>query len=218
MATAITVTIMAITKIITPTSPLPRLALAALSVALLAFAGLNIFSTLTPQTRMNADIAARFETADKLPHKEKTAAMEELHALQEAALMRIPAEPYAWARLSYLRKFTQGSDEASFAALRMSDLVSPNEPRQMLERALMWRERSKNGTVADKERLDQLWDKAFDFQPQETWDMAVQKSLVTEISAALLRVNREAYGNWQWHIEERKKAAPPAENPAPAEP
>jgi hypothetical protein len=208
---------MAVTKIIMPTNRTIRGALAVLSAALLVLGGFNLFSTLAPQARMNAEIAMRFEAAEKLPYKEKTAVMEELREQQEAALMRIPAEPYAWARLSYLRKFTQGSDEDAFAALRMSDLVSPNEPRQMLERALMWRERAKGGSQADREHLDQLWDKAFDFQPQETWDMAVQKGMITEISAALLRVNREAYGHWQYRIGERKKHAAPAEMQAPAE-
>jgi hypothetical protein len=193
------------------------MAVVALSCALLVFGGLNLLYTLTPHARSNADIAARFEVSEKLSAKEKTTVMEQLRGRQEEALVRIPAEPYAWARLSYLRKFTQGDEKAAFDALRMSDLVSPNEPRQMLERALMWRERMSAGTAADKERLDRLWDKAFFFEPEETWDMAVKKGMVTEISAALLRVNREAYGAWQVRIEERREKASSAGMITPAQ-
>ena len=132
-------TIMGGIRIITPTNRwLPALALFGATLA--GFAFVNLTGHGTPYAKLNDQIVIDLAGANTLEGEQRLQLLTQLREKQEAALAGDPAEPFAWARLAWLRLITQGDKTDAFAALRLSDLVSPGEPRQLPERALMWRQ------------------------------------------------------------------------------
>src|SRR5580704_5838128 len=127
------------TKTITPTNRW-LLALMFCAVALAVFSCINLTGRGTPSISLNDQIILELKTANNPSANQSPDVLSQLRQKQEQALAADPAEPFAWARLAWLRLVTQGDMPDAFAALRLSDLVSPGEPRQLPERALMWRQ------------------------------------------------------------------------------
>ncbi|MBI3419546.1 MAG: hypothetical protein HY053_05390 [Proteobacteria bacterium] len=187
---------MAITKITTPTD-LPQPALAVLAVLLGVFACINVFSSMTPSTDANERIEKALNQSDKMDLTQRAALFNDLRAQQEVSLQKNPAEPFAWARLAYFRLVTQKDKEAAFAALRMSDFVSPNDPRQLPERAAMWYDLRNVEDESQQARQDDLWVKAYRTQPGITRDLTAQKGLLNDVAKALQAQDADLYEKWQ---------------------
>ena len=109
-----------------------------LGAALALFATLNLTSTMTSVERSNASIDSLFETALNIPHNNKMELFQKLRDDQAANLARMPSYLMAGAIFSILRYVTTGDPKAAFAALYMSDFVSPYERPELPERAVMW--------------------------------------------------------------------------------
>jgi len=177
-------TITGATKIITRIKPWP-FAIAVFGVALALFSFINLGSTITPLAGLNEQIVDDLTRSASLPGDEHLKLLAELRQRQEQALAGKPAEPFAWARLAYLRLATEGNAEDAFAALRLSDLVSPDEPRQLPERALMWRQLRAAEDEDQQAYQAVLWQKAFRLQRDATWKLAAQHGITAEIGQAL---------------------------------
>lgn len=118
---------------------------------------------------------------------------------QEKLLTKNPSDPFAWARLSYLRLITQGDKKGAFAALRMSDLLSPYEPRQQLERALMWHDLREVEDAQQQEYQNALWLKAFKLERNATFDAVRQRGLIEEVNNAMQSAPKDLLGDWNFH-------------------
>jgi hypothetical protein len=183
------------TKTITPISWLITLALMAVVLGGLSY--VNLSGRNLPTAAVNDRIVADLVNAQAMPTDSRLPQLIELRERQENALAADPAEPFAWARLAWLRLATQGDAPDAFAALRISDLVSPGEPRQLPERALMWRQ------FADIEDNDQkayqnvLWQKAFQMQRDATWKIATQNGIVKEVGDSLKQTDPDLYEEWK---------------------
>jgi hypothetical protein len=136
--------------------------------------------------------------ASALPVDLRLQLLTRLRGEQENTLAGKPAEPFAWARLAWLRLATGGDHADAFAALRLSDLISPGEPRQLPERALMWWQFR---DVEDKDQQDYqtaLWQKAFRLQPDHAWQIAAQNGIADEVGDALKSGDDpELYEEWK---------------------
>ncbi|MDX2028942.1 MAG: hypothetical protein SFW62_09975 [Alphaproteobacteria bacterium] len=170
---------------------------AALYGALVLFALINLFWTLTPAEDSNAKIDEKMQTVDSLPVRERLELLTQLRQDQESNLTRRPSEPYGWARLSRLRSMTQGDAKAAFAALQMSDLVSPYEAAQMPERAIMWYKLRGVQTPEQRAYQDILWKKAYGFQRKATWTIAVDNNLIKEVGESLKKTEPSLYEEWK---------------------
>jgi hypothetical protein len=135
-----------------------RIACVCLAGALGAFACINLFASFTPVRDHNVAITQRFIASLSAPQPDQ---WKTLLTEQTALLASEPAEPFAWARLAYLRRTVENDNRTAFAALRMSDLVSSHQPRQMLERAMMWHELRGVQNVQERGYQAVLWARAF---------------------------------------------------------
>jgi hypothetical protein len=192
-------------------------ATALLAVLFAYFAYTNLVSTATPLARVNEQIIANIGGAGALPTAERLKALSLLRMQQEFSLAGKPSEPFSWAYLSYLRSATQGDAPDAFAALRMSDLVSPEEPRQLPERALMWGQLKSVETADEQVYQSILWQKAFRMQRNATWKLAVQHHLVPDVALALKQGDTGLYEEWKARMEVAAAGLPdqPAAQPAP---
>ena len=167
-----------------------------IGVVLAFFAAINLFSTVTPVANNNEQIYQELQRSFNMPLDARLTQFSDLMKRQEKALSRNPSEPYGWTRLSYLRQTTTGNEKEAFEALRMSDLVSPYEAPQLVERALMWR---KFHSVEDKDQQDYqdtLWVKAFTMHPQETWNAANKEGILNDVGQAIQRRSAILYAEW----------------------
>lgn len=174
---------MAATKITIPIN-LSLLCVAA-GLVLAVFSAINLFASFTPAADQNQKLADDLTRSLSLPFGKRVVVQNALRTEQETLLARNPADPFGWARLAYLRRATAVDATTAFAALRMSDMVSPYEPRQLLERALMWRELRDVQTDSEKEYQRVLWQKAYARQRGATLKAAHTKNLDKELEAAL---------------------------------
>jgi len=183
------------TKTTTPTESWP-LILLLYGAVLASLSLINLFSSITPLDQLNERIVNTLAQVMTLPADQRLAALDNLRQQQEYALTGDPAEPFAWARLAYLRISTQGKTQDAFAALRLSDLVSPGEPRQLPERALMWRQL--RAVEDDNARAYQtiLWQKAFRLQRDVVWQIAQQHGFTAEVGE-VLKGDPELYEEWK---------------------
>lgn len=199
MAMTITVITMENTKATTRTSRAIRikvLGIGALGLILAVCAAINLFGTFTPAGDLSRLINDRLQVTVVLPNNLKPIEYHALLSLQEQALASKPSEPYGWARLSYLRSVTGGSDQDAFAALRMSDTVSPFETQQLPSRAIAWMKFKPVQNAAEQDYQDMLWQKAFARSPDETWNMARQLGLTNEVGKAIARKNPGLAAGW----------------------
>ncbi len=166
---------------------LSRWGMGALAVFFLLVAVENIFFTARPAADLNLRIERVLpRAAAGKDNKARRDAFARLREEQERNLASLPADPYAWARLSYLRART-GDAPGALDALRMSDLVSPNDPRQIAERALMWHDLRAVHGGGDRTHQAVLWQKAVRFRPGETYRAAARRGLTGAVEAALKR-------------------------------
>ena len=177
-------------------NPLP-LALAFLGIALALLSAINLTGHAQPTLALNEKVIADLGAIGRVPVGEQMQALAQLRDEQEKALSTMPAEPFAWARYSYLRLATQGDKNAAFAALRMSDWVSPEEPRQLPERAIMWRQLGAAENPDQVAYQTTLWQKAFRLQPDQTWKIPKQTGLTDDIGAAIQKGDPEQYEEWK---------------------
>jgi hypothetical protein len=172
------------TKTTTPTNSW-AVAAGLFGVLLAIFSCTNLFSTLTPLADLNAKIVDQLAGISALPIDDRIKSLDDLRQEQERALAGKPSEPFAWARLSYMRLATGDRAQDAFAALAMSNLVSPDEPRQLPERALMWRQLHAVEDQNAQAYQVTLWQKAFRMEPDVTWQTAVQRGITAEVGQAL---------------------------------
>jgi hypothetical protein len=201
-------TTMGDTKITTPTNRWP-LVLVLFGLAVGGFAFLNLTGQLAPFAAQNDKIVADLAHADTLSGTERLQLLTQQRERQEKALAGDPAEPFAWARLAYLRQVTQGDMPDAFAALRLSDLVSPGEPRQLPERALMWRQFASVEDKDQKAYQSILWTKAFRLQRDPTWAIAMQNNIVPEVGDALKQNDEDLYEEWKSRVSDQGKKKSP---------
>jgi hypothetical protein len=181
-------------------------AVLALAGAVLAFFSVvNLSGNAAPLAALNGRIVDDLAGAGSLPFGPRLKLLVDLRERQEKALAGLPAEPFAWARLAYLRLATQGDMPDAFAALRLSDLVSPDQAGgQLPERALMWRQLSIAENPAERAYGAVLWQKAFRTQRDVTWQLAVRNKITGEVEDALKQGDTGLYGEWK----AREKANP----------
>jgi hypothetical protein len=179
------------TKAITPIKPLAFCGF--LSVVLIVLGSANIFYTVRPFAERNHQIEENFNRASVLPSTERIVAEKILLSEQENVLARIPSEPFAWARLAFMREDVLDDKKSAFAALRMSNLVSPNEPRQKLERALMWYEFNSVEDKSEKAYQTNLWEKVIAMPNDKTWQDQKHRGLVTKAKDILLTTRPDLY-------------------------
>jgi hypothetical protein len=165
-------------------------------------AGVNVFGTFTPIENRNEQIDVRLQAAITMPGDQKTAEFQTLKNMQEKALTSKPSEPYGWARLSYLRHVTGDDDKSAFAALRMSDLVSPFEVQQLPERAAAWMKFSNVENEQQRDYQDTLWRKAFTLADDTTWALAQRLNITKYVGEALARKNSDAADGWHSRMRE----------------
>ena len=190
------------------TKPTTRIRKSAAGVAVLGFglflfAAINLFASVTPVADRNDYVDDAMHKAVLLPVAKRLALFSDLRAEQERNLALKPSEPYGWSRLSSLRLATEGNPKRAFAALRMSDLVSPYEAPQLPERAWMW-SRLRMAEDADQQAYqDILWKKAFSMDRAATWAVAVRGGGVSEVGVSLQLTDTELYEEWKDRVAGR---------------
>ena len=180
---AITATIMAITKTTTPTNRLAY-SLGAFALLLAVLAAANLFASF-PLPAQNKKLDSELQAAVKLPFSKRIVELDRLRDQQEKLLAQGPSDPFAWGRLSYLRKTTQGDAKGALLALHMSDLVSPYDPLQTPGRALQWHNLRASESDEEKAYQTELWQKAVLMNGKVTWGLAVDNHVVKEVEQAL---------------------------------
>lgn len=173
-----------------------RVGTALLGLLMAGFACMNLFGTMTPTMDLNTKISTRLHAAATLPENRRGSEYNQLKSMQEKALSARPADPYGWERLSYLRNKIGNNDEYSFAALRMSDIVSPFETLELPERAVMWMKFRSVQTTEEKDYQDILWIKSYLQSPEQTWDFASGLNLTREVGASINRKNQGLAASW----------------------
>jgi hypothetical protein len=169
---------------------------AVLGVLLAVAAVFNLFSTYTPIADLNASMDTQIKAITDLPADQKHVQFDRLRALQEKALAKKPSEPYGWARLSYLRTVLGDDAKDAFAALRMSDLVSPYEVQQLPERAVAWVNFHAVENKDEKDYQDTLWQKAFTVAPDATWTIALSFNMTKAVGEAIARKDPGLAEGW----------------------
>ncbi len=182
---------MTVTGVTIQTKPIA--AIVFMAVIMAAFATINLVFTPTPFAERDRRIEEAFIQSLSLPDNARRAAQSGLLEQEQNVLSRIPSEPFAWARLAYLQQTVQGDEKAAFAALRMSDLVSPNEPRQKMERALMWYDLRSVETAEQQAYQVRLWQKVIAMPNTSTWDDLKQNGLVARAESILRTTNPDLY-------------------------
>lgn len=189
-----------------------QIVFAVLGTWLVLAASVNLLGTFTPTARKNEAMIRNVQiVASRIaPHPVSLAGESQiidpevwatLKQIQESALKRNPADPYAWSRLSWLRRKSGDGEQAAFAALRMSDLVSPYEAPQLAERAAAWRSFSNVQTPEQQQYLTALWNKAFRLDDQETLRTAVANKLTDEVGKALASADPLAAEDWKERLK-----------------
>jgi len=164
---------------------------------LAVFSLISLTGKTTPYADLNDQIAASIANAGDLPTDERVELLGHLRQAQENALAGKPAEPFAWARLAWLRLAT-GSDHANaFAALRLSDLISPYSPRQLPERAIMWRQFHSVENPDEQSYQATLWQNAYRLQPEATWNIAARNGLSDEAGEAIKSRDPQLFEEWK---------------------
>jgi hypothetical protein len=194
MATGITGTTMASTR--TTTRIDLRAFFAAGGFLLVVFAVTALCFGLTPLADQNAVIAKNLMQSDALEKASRQVEQVDLLKKQVENLKQNPAEPFAWARLAYLRFTAERRPRAAFAALKMSDMVSPHEPRQLVERAFMWHDLRQMQGEAERAYQTELWVRAFDEQRGLMIQTAYKRGLIKEVAAAFRTVDEDLYRDW----------------------
>lgn len=174
----------------------PRWCAALLGIAVFAFAVGNLLMTLTSAADTTARVDAEFQEAQALPLAARVEAYRELRDEQAWALAQRPSDPYAWARLSYLRMATGDSMKSAFDALALSDFVSPYEAPQLPERAVMWYRFRTVETPEQQAYQDTLWLKAASLKGEEAWQQAVRNKLLDQAIASLQKTDMQLYYQW----------------------
>jgi hypothetical protein len=176
-----------------------------LGCCLAALAVVGLFGTFTPVADSNAQIDARLQVlAGKA---DNPAELQNLLHLQEEALAAKPSEPYGWARLSYLRWMTGAESRDAFAALRMSDFVSPFEPRQLPERAVAWLRFRQVETLEERLYQDTLWQKAVALWDDETWALTSRLEITDYVGKALDHKDKDLAKAWRERIDDAQDIA-----------
>jgi hypothetical protein len=134
---------------------------ALLAVMLFVFAGINLFSNFRPVATANNDLANKVIRSILLDDVPRHDLLVEVSKQQEALLLQNPIEPYAWMRLSFARKMTDGNPQNAFNALRFADSVAQPDSAGGLERIMMWHSYADIHTDADKKREREMWRQAF---------------------------------------------------------
>jgi hypothetical protein len=171
------------TKATIPIKLLPLYGCLALVMA--TFGLINVFASITPYAVHDLEIEKSYNISNVLPLNERRALQALLLPQQEAVLARLPSEPFAWARLTSLRLTVLGDPKSAFQALRMSDMVSPNEPRQKMERALMWHQFRAVESTDELAYQKRLWQKAVDMPNDGTWVDLKERGEVDEAADIL---------------------------------
>ncbi len=114
----------------------------------------------------NEQLAITLNQSDALPFAQKVQSYANLLKQQEALLIQNPIEPYAWMRLSFLRKNAIGDRAGAFDALRFADKIAQPDNAGGMERILMWRDYADLHTNADKAREVDMWRRSY----RENWD------------------------------------------------
>lgn len=190
-------------KIITRTEQAVRFALLLSALMLVAIAYVNLSVDMRPVAQANEALVQQLQKAQALPLPKRIDAWDRLRTAQGQLLAQEPADPFGWARLAYLRHMTQGNGAEAFKALRFSDMLSPHEPRQLPERAAMWRDFSSVQDDAERAYQQTLWRRAFAMQREATWALAVKRNLVAEVSDALRAEDAMLYQEWLNRIKKQ---------------
>jgi hypothetical protein len=202
MAPTITVTIMASTG----TTTKIRAGLAALAVFLGVSAAVNLCCTWTPVSKANTEIDGLLHALAAMSETENAEPYQDLLQRQEQALAAKPSEPYAWARLSYLRQKTGAGDRSAFEALRMADIVSPFEIQQLPERAVSWLKFREVENAGERAYQDALWQKSFSVASEMTWNLALHLGLIKYVGEALARKDKDLAEDWQLRMRDADMA------------
>lgn len=141
-------------------------AMGLLAALLIWFAVINLFSGFRPTTAANDKLAVALNQSDALPLARKIESYVDLFKQQEALLIQNPIEPYAWMRLSFLRKSVLGDRVGAFDALRFADKIAQPDNVGGMERILMWRDYVDLHTDADRAREVDMWRRSY----RENWD------------------------------------------------
>lgn len=167
------------------------------SVLLCVSAEVNLFCSYTAMTDQDRLIDRQVQAAAQLPDDQKLRSFSQLLRMQEKALSGKPSSPYGWARLSYLRVMTGQGDREAFAALRMSDLVSPYEPLQLPERAVTWLKFKNVETDEERQYQNTLWQKAYATVPDATWKTAQEYGITKYVGQALAHEDKDLGDGWR---------------------
>lgn len=134
---------------------------------------------------------AHLLTAEKLPRDDPQVAIHLQAALQalRASLGRSPANPYPWTLLAYAEFLRAGTwTPEALAALRLSLLTGPHEPRLVWSRLrlnfLAW----ENLTESDRRLVEQQIRYAWAQDPKDLGRLAVDLNRVNLVRSALEQV------------------------------
>lgn len=120
----------------------------------------------------------------------KAALLQAIEALEEG-VARAPASPYAWSRLAYARALAEGWSPRALAALRLALITAPYEPRLLWSRLRMaflaWPQMASE----DREVVYQQVRWAWQANPKELAQLAVEAQQLNLVRAALARMPEE---------------------------
>ena len=120
----------------------------------------------------------------------RTALLQAIEALEEG-VARAPASPYAWSRLAYARALAEGWSPRALAALRLALITAPYEPRLLWSRLRMaflaWPQMASE----DREVVYQQVRWAWQANPKELAQLAVEAQQLNLVRAALARMPEE---------------------------
>jgi hypothetical protein len=115
-------------------------------------------------------------------------ALSQAIAALEEGVARAPASPYAWSRLAYARALAEGWSPRTLAALRLALITAPYEPRLLWSRLRMaflaWPQMASE----DREVVYQQVRWAWQANPKELAQLAVEAQQLNLVRAALARM------------------------------
>jgi hypothetical protein len=145
--------------------------------------------------RLRTDLGlAYLLLAEKLPRGDPNAGAYLQQAIEalEAGLARAPANPYAWARLTYAEALAKGWSRLAVSSLRLALITAPHEPRLLWSRLRMvflaWPDMS----TEDREIVLQQVRFAWQVDRSELTQLAVELKQVNLVRAALLQAPEDA--------------------------
>jgi hypothetical protein len=116
------------------------------------------------------------------------AALSQAITALEEGVARAPASPYAWSRLAYARALAEGWSPRTLAALRLALITAPYEPRLLWSRLRMaflaWPQMASE----DREVVYQQVRWAWQANPKELAQLAVEAQQLNLVRAALARM------------------------------